>query len=60
MDSPERTTDLYTLLKAEMKQTRSELSVTEGNKEGKSKMEVSSGFARRKGQAWTAEKKPLG
>ena len=41
MNLPERTRDLYTLLKAHMKKCRFEFSVTEGNKEGKSKMEVS-------------------
>ena len=40
LDLLERTRDLYTLLKAETKKSRKELSVTKGNKEGKSKMEV--------------------
>ena len=41
MDSPERQGDLNTMLKAHMKKGRFEFSVTEGNKEGKSQIEVS-------------------
>ena len=37
---PERTRDLYALLKAEMKTCKLELSVTKDGKEGKSKVEV--------------------
>ena len=40
VDLPERKRDLYTLLKAEMKKHRLELSVTKGGKEGRSNMEV--------------------
>ena len=41
MDLPERQGDLNTLLKVDMKKSTFEFSVTEGNEEGKSKMEVS-------------------
>ena len=39
-DLQERTRDLYTLLTTEMKNSRSEISVTKESKEGNSKMEV--------------------
>ena len=50
MDLPERQGDLNTMLKAHMKKGRFEFSVTEGNKEGKSQMEVSKAHLRQKTQ----------